>query len=442
MMDLDKIRKSLSEKSFFCDFRSTSKSVRVVGIKDGEPELKESREEGIAVRTFTNGSWGFASGAPQDFDSLLSRAEKLARAGRGNSRYPERKGESPSSPKTYSPPASPPEELLSECKELYSEMEDERITNRQLRLSELCFTRSYANSSGSSFTEESPLLFSRFSCIGKEGSIKQEGHHTWGSRKKWESDSLFSSAREAKRKCLDSLSSSPPPHGTFTAILDPEMAGVFAHEAVGHACEADAIMEGTSILAGKKGEKIGSGLITIMDSPEVEGGFGSYSLDDEGMPGKAQKLVSNGTLSGFLHSSETSFTLNEPPNGHARSQDFSFPPIVRMSNTYIEPGDHSPEELFQIAEGIYVKGMNGGSVDTITGQFMFRAEEAFRVSKGEPGERIRDLSITGTITGTLNEVDAIGKDFQLKPGFCGKNGQRMNVSDGGPHVRIRSIRVG
>jgi TldD protein len=220
------------------------------------------------------------------------------------------------------------------------------------------------------------------------------------------------------------------------------MAGVFAHEAVGHACEADAILEGTSILAGKKGMQLGSPLISIADSPEVEGAFGSYAFDDEGMPGKAQQLIKSGTLSGFLHSSETSETLGEPPNGHARAEDHSSPPIVRMSNTFIERGDHSTEELLEVNEGIYVKGMNGGSVDTITGQFMFRAEEAFLISRGTIGERIRDLSITGTITGTLREVDAIGSDFQLKPGFCGKNGQRMNVTDGGPHIRVRSLKVG
>lgn len=441
-MDQERISHSLSSKPFFCDCRLLRTSSRTAGMKDGDLEVREGAEEGMFVRAFINGSWGFASGPPADFGSLLSRAEKLASAGKGTSRYPNREGESAQPAAPSGPPPAPPEDSLSLCRELYPSMSSEKITNRQVRLSELRCSRMYLNSAGASIQDEQLLLYARFSCVGKEGAVMQEGHHTFGSRERWDQDALFHSAEEAKRKCLDSLSASPPPHGTFAAVLDSEMAGVFAHEAVGHACEADAILEGASILAGKKGARIGSGLISITDSPGLEGAFGSYSFDDEGVPGRAQRLVSNGTLSGFLHSSETAETLGEAPNGHARAEGHASPPIVRMSNTFIERGDHPVDELLDINEGIYVKGMNGGSVDTITGQFMFRAEEAFLVQKGTIGERIRDLSITGTIMGTLQEVDAVGDDFQLKPGFCGKNGQRMNVTDGGPHIRVRSLKVG
>ncbi|MEW5996441.1 MAG: TldD/PmbA family protein [Candidatus Micrarchaeota archaeon] len=441
-MDIDPVRNSLSTKSFFCDFRHLRISSHTVGIKDGEAECREGVEEGIAVRAFINGSWGFASGPLSDFHSLLSRAERLASSGKGNSIYPPRESElsHPGKAPRFHPSGA--EDLISTGNALYSEMENEKIRNRQVRLSELLTRRIYANSAGALMEDESLLLYSRFSCIGKEGTVTQEGRHTWGSREKWDEESLFSSARESKRKCLDSLSALPPPSGTFTAILDNEMAGVFAHEAVGHACEGDAIMEHSSILEGKKGMKIGSELISIWDSPETEGAFGSYSFDDEGMPGKAVNLIHQGTLSAFLHSAESAHSLGEQPNGHARAEDFSVPPIVRMSNTYIERGDHKVEELLDVDEGIYVKGMNGGSVDTITGQFMFRAEEAFLIHRGVLGDRIRDLSVTGTITGTLKEVDAVGSDFRLKPGFCGKNGQTMNVSDGGPHIRVRSMKVG
>ncbi len=441
-MDLEKISASLCSKPFFCDCRMLRSFTRTAGIKDGDPEIREGAEEGIFVRAFANGSWGFASGPPADFESLLARAEKLASAGRGNSRYPVRKGESVHPPAPSSIPIPGPGEALLMCRELYSSMSHEKITNRQARLSELLCSRTYLNSAGAQIQDQSLLLYAHFSCIGKEGTAMEEGHHTFGSREKWDEDALFRSAEEAKRKCIDSLSASAPPHGTFTAILDSEMAGVFAHEAVGHACEADAVLEGTSILAGKKGMQLGSPLISITDSPEIGGAFGSYAFDDEGMPGKPQPLVGKGTLSGFLHSSETSEILGEAPNGHARAEDHSSPPIVRMSNTFIERGDHSIEELLDIENGIYVKGMNGGSVDTITGQFMFRAEEAFLINRSTIGERIRGLSITGTITGTLQEVDAVGSDFQLKAGFCGKNGQRMNVSDGGPHIRVRALKVG
>ncbi|MCX6768577.1 MAG: TldD/PmbA family protein [Candidatus Micrarchaeota archaeon] len=441
-MDVDSIRKSLSSKPFFCDFRFLRLSSRTIGIKDGEEESREGAEEGISVRAFMNGSWGFASGPLSDFQALLARAERLALSGKGNSKYPLRESEISRPKKSVHFHPSETEKLIASCKSLYSEMEDEKIRNRQVRLSERLAHRAYLNSAGAHLEDEYLLLYSRFTCIGKDGAVTQEGHHTWGSREKWEEESLFSSAREAKRKCLGSLSASPPPSGTYTVILDNEMAGVFAHEAVGHACEGDAVQEGTSILGGKKGFLIGSDLVSIWDSPEVEGAFGSYSFDDEGMQGKAENLIQEGVLKGFLHSAESALSLGEAPNGHARAETFGVPPIVRMSNTYIERGDHDVDELLDVDEGIYVKGMNGGSVDTITGQFMFRAEEAFMIHKGVLGDPVRDLSITGTIIDTLKEVDAVGNDFHLKPGFCGKNGQTMHVSDGGPHIRVRSMKVG
>jgi len=441
-VDIDSIGKSLSGRNFFCDFRHLRVSFRSIGIKDGEPEFREWVEEGASVRVFANGSWGFASGPLSDFEGLLSRAERLASASAGNSKYPPRESEASlrGKPVHFHLPDS--ESMAKSCELLYSEMADGRIRNRQVRLSETLIRRTYINSAGARLEDECLLLYSRFTCLGRDGNVTQEGHHTWGSREKWDEEQLFSSAREAKRKCICSLTALPPPSGTCTVILDNEMAGVFAHEAVGHACEGDTIQEGSSILMGKKGMQIGSGLVSIWDSPELDGAFGSYSFDDEGMPGKAENLIQNGVLKGFLHSAESAFSLGEAPNGHARAETFGAPPIVRMSNTYIERGDHSVDELLDVEEGIYAKGMNGGSVDTITGQFMFRAEEAFRIHKGVLGDRIRDLSITGTIIGTLKEVDAVGKDFQMKPGFCGKNGQRINVSDGGPHIRVRSMKVG
>jgi TldD protein len=440
-MDLGRMASALREKRFFCDLRFTATNSISAGIKDGEPELREGSESGLSVRAFINGSWGFASGAPDDFEALLSRAQRLASASRGNSKYPPREDSAQySAAEDF--PAPDSESLLSSCRELHSAMEGKEIRNRQVRLSENRTARAYANSAGALLEDSHSILYARFTCIGKGGESMREGHHSWGSRDSWGMGALLHSAGEAKRKCVDSLSASPPPHGTFTVILDNEMSGVFAHEAVGHACEADAIQEGTSILAGKKGVRIGSPLVSIWDRPELENGFGSYSFDDEGMQGKPVELIHEGELRGFMHSAESAETLGEQPNGHARAESFSVPPIVRMSNTYIAAGSHSLEEMMEVQDGIYLKGMNGGSVDTITGQYMFRSEEAFRISKGGQAERIRDLSITGTIIGTLKEVDAVGKDLKLKPGFCGKNGQTMSVSDGGPHIRVRSMKVG
>jgi TldD protein len=229
----------------------------------------------------------------------------------------------------------------------------------------------------------------------------------------------------------------------MTAIVDPDMTGVLVHEAFGHASEADLVLAGESILDGRLGEKLGADGVTIFDDPGMDGGFGSFPYDDEGVPGTRKVLMEDGVLTSFIHSRETAGRLGQEPNGAARAQDHSSRPLVRMSNTCMEAGDMSQEEIFEtVKEGIYLKGTRGGEVDPAKGTFQFGAQEAFLVENGEVSRPLRDVALMGSILETLLNVDGIGKDFTLaSPGFCGK-GQTVPVCDGGPHVRFLDAVVG
>ena len=439
-MNEDLLVRTLGGKGFFCDARVIERKRRWVVVKDGELELQQSSDEGIAVRALVDGAWGHAFGKVEEFEKLLGRAERLAGLVKGNVKYPEREGEEGWKGKRA--PEFGKEELEGLAKESFLRMEKEGVRNRQATFSEGRAERVYANSAGELVEDSQFIAYAGFSAVGKEGDVMQEGNARWGSLGGWEAEAVLEKAGEASRKCAENLKAEAPPSGNFAAVFDNDLAGVFVHEAVGHACEGDSVSEGTSVLKGKKGQKIGSGLVTIWDNPALEGGFGSYAMDSEGVGGKAVKLIDKGVLEGYMHSEQSAAELGEKGNGHARAEGSAYPPIVRMSNTYMESGELSFEELADISEGLYIRGMSGGSVDTFTGQFMFRAEQAFWVKQGEVGGRIRDLSITGTVVGTLEKVSGVGKDFALSPGFCGKGGQMANVSDGGPHIRVSSIRVG
>ena len=234
-----------------------------------------------------------------------------------------------------------------------------------------------------------------------------------------------------------------PKGGRMPVIVDPDLAGVFAHEAMGHACEADLVVSGDSLLAGRVGEDLGNDIVSIADDPTLEGSFGYVAFDDEGVPGTRRVLVDKGRLVGFLHSRETAAKLGMQPNGAARAESFAHRPLVRMSNTLLLGGDHTFEELLEgVKRGVYVKGTRGGQVDTARGTFHFSGQEAFEVVDGELGDPLRDVSLSGNILTTLKKVDALGNDFRLaQPGFCGK-GQWVPVGDGGPHFRIRECMVG
>ncbi len=440
-MGSDSILSILGKEKNFCEARIERLAFSSVRFKDDEIRVNSGTEEGANVRIFRNGCWGFASGKPDEIPELLKRAKKLGSIGKGNLKL-EKRGKVAKAKKKKIGKGIGAEELVDLCKELGKEMRGKRITNRSIGLFEERDKQEYYNSDGENVSEETLIMYGRFSAIGKSGKRIEEGGERFSSLKKWEGEKLRHCAREAKRKCNESLDAEPAKTGEIPIVMDSALAGVFAHEAVGHACEADGIIDGTSILRDMLGKRIGSENITIWDDPTLEDGFGRYCFDDEGIEGKKVELIKNGVVVGRLHSLETAAELGEKPNGHGRAESYAYSPLVRMSNTCIEPGEQKVEEIMGLRRGLYLKGMNGGSVDPFTGQFMFRCEEAFPIENGELGKRTRAVSITGTILDTLHEIDGVAKDFELSPGFCGKDGQNVRVSDGGPHVRVNKIRVG
>ena len=155
-------------------------------------------------------------------------------------------------------------------------------------------------------------------------------------------------------------------------------------------------------------------------------------------------LIERGTLKTFITNRESAFKLGLKPNGGARAEAYNHRPLVRMTNTYIAPGDWFFDEMLEeIKYGVYVSGSRGGQVDTALGTFQFNAQYACLIENGKLTKPLLDVSLSGFTLETLKNIDAVGKDFQLVGvGFCGKNGQEVPVSDGGPHVRIRGVVVG
>lgn len=229
--------------------------------------------------------------------------------------------------------------------------------------------------------------------------------------------------------------------GTMHAVLDPELAGVFAHEAVGHASEGDLIQEGNSVLKGKTGQKIGNELLTIVDDPSLCE-FGFDPVDAEGTAVRRTEIISRGVVSAFLHTRESLAAVGNGIAGHARAMPGE-PPLVRMSNTFIGNGDAGKEEIFtECKNGIYLSGSRGGQVDPGRGIFQFNAEYGYLVENGECTRMVRDVSLSGEILSTLHSIVLCGNDRRMSPGYCGKGGQSVPVSDGAPHVLLLDAVVG
>ncbi len=254
-------------------------------------------------------------------------------------------------------------------------------------------------------------------------------------------------SEEVSELALKAVKAPTPPAGTYRAVADPDLIGLILHEAFGHAVEGDLVASGTSILKGKLGSKVASEAVNIIDSGVVEGGY-FVPFDDEGNVKREVKVVEEGYLKGFLTHLKSASELGLEVTGNGRVQDFMAEPIVRQTNFYMAPGDHSFEELIEDVDyGIYLRGRGGGGgqVDTGAGTFTFNVGPSYIIRKGEPAELVRGVVVSGFILETLKGVEAVGKELKIRTsvfGGCGKDGQLVRVGFGDPHVRISKVIVG
>ncbi len=248
---------------------------------------------------------------------------------------------------------------------------------------------------------------------------------------------------EAAERAVAQLRAPSLPGGERTVILDPVLAGVFAHEAFGHLSEADHVYENEKLKEIMVlGRRFGAPHLNITDGAALPGMRGSYAFDDEGTPSGKTNLIKDGVLVGRLHSRETAGKMGESPTGNARSIGFNFPPIVRMTNTFIEPQNAKFEDLLEgVDQGVYVKNWYGGM--TTMEMFTFSAGEAYMIRNGRIQEMIKPVMLSGNLFTTLENIDAIGDDLGMNQGGgCGKAGQSpLPVATGSPHIRIRDCLV-
>jgi len=231
--------------------------------------------------------------------------------------------------------------------------------------------------------------------------------------------------------------------GTYDCILDPRLAGVFAHEAFGHFSEADIIETLPAMREMMKlGGRIGSEAVSIVDDPTRPGQLGFYRYDDEGVAARPTELMRDGVLTGRLHSRRTAASFGEPVSGHHIAEDYRFAPIIRMGCIYIEPSATPLDDLFaQLGDGLYIVNPKGGQ--TAGEIFSFGAQSAWEVKDGRRVALLRDLNISGNLYQTLRSIVAVGDDLTFsKTGGCGKGQLSPRSCDGGPHILVRNLLVG
>jgi len=413
-------------------------------------EIGRTSSIGGNVRALVKGGWGFVS-----FNNLDRLQEKVELAvaqarivGKGNSEF------SPVEPvvdivtaEIKKDPASIP---LSFKKQLFDGYNDIILSTPKIQTSNISYSdgrkkTTFASSEGAYIEQNRVDVSLRLASIAaQDGTVRQVGLSLGSNGDFAAVEGLQNQVKDLAQRAVNLLSAPQAVGGEYTVVLDPVLAGVFVHEAFGHLSESDHVYENQKLRdIMVLGRKFGGKQLNIVDGAAVPGLRGSYKYDNEGVPASKTYLIREGILEGRLHSRETAAKMGEKVTGNARAINYSFPPIVRMTNTFIEPGTISFQDMISdIKEGIYAKDWYGGT--TSLEMFTFSAAEAYMIRNGKVAELLQPVVLTGNVFTTLNNIDAIGNDLDMNQGGgCGKAGQSpLPVSNGSPHIRIRQCLIG
>jgi len=305
-------------------------------------------------------------------------------------------------------------------------------------------SRVIANSEGRFVSSDLPLLFFIVQTLSEGNGTRHMGRERLSRHSGFE---MFEEvtpeqvARAAARESVAMLDAKDAPAGRMDVVMQNGWGGVLVHEAVGHPLEADAIARQTGVFTGKLGQKVASGVFTMVDDGSLANARGTTNVDDEGTPQKRNVLIQEGVLVKYMTDVLSAKQIKQERTGNGRRESFRYLPIPRMTNTFIEKGKDDPADILaSTGSGLYVQALSGGSVDN-DGMFNFTCREAYLIENGKKTTPVRGATLIGSCLDVIRNVDAVGTDLDFGPGICGK-GQSAEVNAGQPTVRIRGINVG
>jgi TldD protein len=432
----------------FVEDRRTS----MASLDDGKvEELSSGRDRGAGIRVVMGETTGFAHTADLSEGGLLAAAGAAAAVARGGggrtvavtpSTAP-RHGEILTYPETVA--KAEKVELLTRA-DAAARSEGAAITQVAAGYGDSRRRILVANSDGLLVGDDQVRTRLGVSCVALGDTGMQTGYETAALTVGFE---LFERvqaedvAREAARRALTKLSARPAPSGVLPVVLKGGTGGILFHEACGHGLEADHIAKDSSVYTGRVGELVASPLVTLVDDGTMGPEWGSFAIDDEGRPAQRNVLISEGVLTDYMWDFLRARKEGRTSSGNGRRQSYQHLPMVRMTNTYLIDGTDDPDEIVaQTPNGVYVAKLGGGQVNTATGDFVFGMNEAYLIEGGRITEPLRDANLIGNGPDVLKSIDAIGDDFAMGPGTCGKDGQAVPVGCGQPTVRISGVTVG
>ncbi|MEM7096856.1 MAG: metalloprotease TldD [Pseudomonadota bacterium] len=421
-------------------------------VKDGSFSV----DAGIGVRALSGEKTGFAYCEDirrAGLADISAAAKTIAKQGGGPTYAARRQEDNPTALYVPDNPISTLDEVakvkLLQRVDQVARGADSRVKEVNVRISANHDVMLVMATDGTLAGDVRPLVRLDVSVIVESQGRRERGNAGGGGRKKlteladgeWADDL----AREAVRMAVVNLEAVDAPAGPMPVVLGPGWPGVLLHEAVGHGLEGDFNRKGSSNYAGAVGQQVASPLCTVIDDGSMPDRRGSLTIDDEGTPTSSTVLIENGILVGYMQDKLNARLMNTQSTGNGRRQSYAHTVMPRMTNTFMQPGEHNPEEILaSVKEGVYAVNFGGGSVDITSGRFVFSATEAYLIEDGKVTAPVRGATLIGNGPDVMNKVSMVGNDLQLDGGVgvCGKDGQSVPVGVGQPTLKIDEIVVG
>ncbi len=457
-MNIKKLLKQIViENQEWVELRYHRRNSLKLQVKNGNlTDSVSTTLSGVAVRALVDGSWGFVSTSDLTLEGLRAAAAEAVKAAREAGVLKENKIQGLAEIEPVQGSFNLAEERQDQKQEpdlgrkikLLMEADGqvraagEDIIASQVSYSEFKDSKIIVTGEGVEVEIFDPKCDIGVVAYGASKNQQERAHASHGVTGSWAKlfadrklSDLADKAVELVRKRLEAGYVSG---GQYQVILDPALVGVLAHEAIGHTVEADFVESGSAV-QGRIGEQVASELVTLVDEGNIADAAGRVIIDDEGTRSTRTTIIEKGILKNYLHNRESALKFETEPGGNARAFTYRDEPLIRMTNTFILPGESDLEEMIAgIEDGFFLKGMaQGGQADS-TAEFMFDVLEAYQIKKGKIGKPVKGLTLSGQAFEVLKSVDAVSRDFEfgLGRGYCGK-GQAAKVDAGGPYLRCR-----
>ena len=420
-------------------------------VKDGAHSI----EQGVGVRALAGEKTGFAYSDEVMLPALLEAAHAaraISRSGAGGS---VQAWHATGGRGLYSA-VDPVETMADDDKVKLLEQIDREARSLDSRITQVMASLSASHdivlvmaSDGTLAGDVRPLVRLNVSVIIEQDGRREQGYAGGGGRFAYTeflaSERWRALVKEAVRTAQVNLEAVPAPAGTMTVVLGAGWPGVLLHEAVGHGLEGDFNRKGTSAFSGRIGQQVAARGVTIVDDGTLAARRGSLNVDDEGTPTQCTTLIEDGVLRGYLQDKLNARLMGVKPTGNGRRESFAALTLPRMTNTYMLPGQHAPEEIIaSVDKGLYCRNFGGGQVDITSGKFVFSASEAYLIENGRLGAPVKGATLIGNGPEVMTRVSMIGNDLKLDDGVgtCGKEGQEVPVGVGQPTLRVDALTVG